>query len=381
MLSQTYCDALLKFSARMYQHLQSKNTENENIVCSPFSVTCALAMLAGGAGGMTSKQIFALLNLKASKDKIREHFRNLLTMLSDCAPDATFFVANRLYSDKRFLVHSGYAVLLESSYRATLKTVNFSSAHEAVRREANAWISEQTASKVQDILRPGSVDSGSALVHISAISFKSFWQFPFRSVNTTLQDFRVDYKTKLRVNMMYIEHSFKLGHSEDLDARALEIPYRGQKASMVIILPDEVEGLYCLEECLTASRITVLLANLRLVQDVEVSIPKFKLDCTLHLKETLKDLGLKDLFTQGEADLSGIFESGRPAVSEIVHKAVVEVTEEGTEPAASTASAVVESAGKVAAQAVRFLVDHPFMFLIKSNEPDVILFMGSVRKL
>ncbi|KAH7965182.1 hypothetical protein HPB49_004587 [Dermacentor silvarum] len=259
MLSQTYCDALLKFTIRMYQLLQSKNAENENVVCSAFSVACSLAMLAGGAGGSTSKQIFALLSLKASKDRIREHFSNLLTMLSGCAPDATFLVANRLYSDKRFPVQSGYVVLLESSYGATLKSVDFSSSHEVVRREANAWIKEQTASKVQDMLRPGSVDSRTVL-------------------------------------------------------------------------------------------------------------------------ETLKDLGVKDLFTPGKADLSGIFESGRPAVSEVIHKAAVEVYEEGTEPAAST-TVVIESTGTIAAQAVRFVVDHPFMFLIKSNEPEVILFMGSVRKL
>ncbi|XP_037561646.2 leukocyte elastase inhibitor A [Dermacentor silvarum] len=364
----------------MYQLLQSKNAENENVVCSAFSVACSLAMLAGGAGGSTSKQIFALLSLKASKDRIREHFSNLLTMLSGCAPDATFLVANRLYSDKRFPVQSGYVVLLESSYGATLKSVDFSSSHEVVRREANAWIKEQTASKVQDMLRPGSVDSRTVLVHISAIAFKSFWQFPFRSINTMPQDFRLDYKTNVRVNMMFLDQSFKIGHSEELGARALEIPYRGQKASMVILLPDEVEGLFCLEESMTSARISTLLANMKLVQDVEVSLPKFKLDYTLPLKETLKDLGVKDLFTPGKADLSGIFESGRPAVSEVIHKAAVEVYEEGTEPAAST-TVVIESTGTIAAQAVRFVVDHPFMFLIKSNEPEVILFMGSVRKL
>ncbi|XP_075535610.1 iris-like [Dermacentor variabilis] len=380
MLSQTYCDALLKFTIRMYQLLQSKNTQNENVVCSAFSVACALAMLAGGAGDSTSKQIFALLSLKASKDRIREHFSNLLTMLSGCAPDATFLVANRLYSDKRFPVQSGYVFLLESSYGATLKSVDFSSGHELVRREANAWISEQTASKVRDVLRPGSVDSRTMLVHINAIAFKSFWQFPFHSINTIPQDFRLDYKTNVRVNMMFLDHSFKIGHSEELGARALEIPYRGQKASMVLLLPDEVEGLFCLEESMTSARISALLANMKLVQDVEVSLPKFKLDYTLPLKETLKDLGVKDLFTPGEADLSGMFESGRPAVSEVIHKAAVEVHEEGTEPAADTA-AVIESSGAIAAQAVRFVVDHPFMFLIKSNEPEVILFMGSVRKL
>ncbi|XP_037508764.1 leukocyte elastase inhibitor B-like [Rhipicephalus sanguineus] len=231
------------------------------------------------------------------------------------------------------------------------------------------------------MLRPGSVDSRTALVLTSAISFKSFWQFPFPPVNTILQNFRIDSKTNVRVNMMFTDSSFKVGHSEELGARALEIPYRGEKASMVILLPDEVDGLYCLEESMTGTRISMLLANMRLVQDVQVSLPKFKFDYTLPLKETMEDLGVKDLFTPGEADLSGIFESGRPAVSEIIHKAVVEVNEEGTEPSTSMTSAVIESAGKVAAQAMRFTVDHPFMFLIKSNEPDVILFMGSVRKL
>ncbi|KAK8757900.1 hypothetical protein V5799_004469 [Amblyomma americanum] len=236
MLSQTERDAPFEFSLSMYQRLQTSNRHSENFVCSPFSIACALATIASGACNVTAKQIFTALNLKASKCRIQQQFFKLLTTLSSYAPDVTFHVANRIYSDQKFTIHSSYRALLEESYSATMELVDFESGHESVLHEANTWVSEETASKIQSILPSGSVDANTALIHLSAICFSGFWQWPFRSLYTTRQLFHLNYKKAVQANMMYQSNSFKVGDIDELCARALEIPYRGQMMSMVILI-------------------------------------------------------------------------------------------------------------------------------------------------
>ncbi|KAK8768696.1 hypothetical protein V5799_014840 [Amblyomma americanum] len=379
MLSHTERDALFKFSLSMYQRLQTRTRQSENLVFSPFSIACALATFASGACNVTAKQIFAALNLKASKCRIQEQFFKLLTTLSSYAPDVTFHVANRIYSDQQFTVHSSYRALLEPSYSAAMESVDFESGHESVLHEANAWVSEKTASKIQSILPSGSVDANTALIHLSAICFRGSWEWPFRSLYTTRQLFHLNYKKAVQANMMFQSNSFKVGDIDELCARALEIPYRGQMISMVILLPDDVQGLRDLEESLTPANLSELLASMKLVANVQLSVPKFRIEHSVALRETLEDLGVKDLFTPGQADLSGAFETGAPSVSDVIHKALVQVHEDGTEAAAT--NAVFQSAGPIPDEVVYFAVDHPFMFLIKMNDSDVILFLGSVRKL
>ncbi|KAK8757896.1 hypothetical protein V5799_004471 [Amblyomma americanum] len=381
MLSRTERDALFKFSLSTYQRLKTRNTLNVNFVCSPFSIACALATFASGACNVTATQIFAALNLKASTCRIQDQFAVLLTILSSYAPEVTFHVANRIYGDQKFTVHGSYRALLEESYGATIESVDFESDHELIQQKANAWVLEETASKIQSILPSGSVDTNTTLIHLSAVCFRDFWQWPFRSLYTKRQLFRLNYHEAVHANMMFQCQTFKVGYSDELRASALEMPYRGQMMSMVIIVPDDVEGLRDLEEDLTPANLSELLASMKLVANVHLFLPKFRIEHSVALRETLEDLGVKDLFTPGEADLSGAFETGTPSVSDLVHNALVQVHEEGTEPEAAATNAVFQSAGPIIGIPMHFVVDRPFMFLIKMNDPDVILFLGSVRRL
>lgn len=150
---------------------------------------------------------------------------------------------------------------------------------------------------------------------------------------------------------------------------------------MVIILPDDVEGLSLLEEKLSESSLVSLLGNLSLDKDVQLTVPKFKLEAGQSMKDTLRAMGAKNLFEEDEGDLSGIFEEVMTALSDMVHKVLLQVDEEGTEAATATAAVAVGSAISSPGRVTPFVVDHPFMFLIRSIEPDMLLFMGSVRKL
>ncbi|KAH7978591.1 hypothetical protein HPB49_005956 [Dermacentor silvarum] len=366
----------------MYTQLQSQNGNGENLFFSPFSIAVALTMTLAGARNNTAEELAALLHVKDHQEKFHDLYAKFLNKLSKLAPQVEFHVVNRMYSDQQFPVQKSYRSHLEKSYGATIRSVDFVKDHEAVRLEANAWVSEQTASKIQDLLAPGSVGASTALILLNAIYFKGFWRSPFEAADTAPRDFHLDSNNTVQVDTMFQEsESYKIGSSKDLRARALEMPYRGGKMSMVILLPDDVEGLPFLEKRLSPERLSALLGSLRRNDSVQLIVPKFKLERCLVLNDILKALGVVDLFRRGVADLSGIFEGSKPAVSDVVHQTFLQVDEEGTEAAAATGVTLMLCSAAINMQPTHFAVDHPFMFIIKANEPDIILFVGSVRKL
>ncbi|KAL1414893.1 hypothetical protein MTO96_007149 [Rhipicephalus appendiculatus] len=324
-------------------------------------IAAALSMALAGARNNTAKQIADALHVNC--EEVHKHFASFMSKLSGFAPDVQLHVANRMYSEETFPVLDSYLSLLRSSYDTTIESVDFKTHYEKVRQQVNAWVEQATESKIRDLLRPGSVDDLTTLVLVNAIYFKGLWQFQFDPYSTHRSNFHLDNNTKKEVEMMYEQTYYKMGRSEELGVTALEIPYRGGKASMLIILPNEVEGLSQLEDLLT---------------NVELYLPKFKLEQTLDLKGTLTAMEIEDFFTP-QADLTRMITTGNLRASEIFHKAFVEVNEAGTEAAAATDMKFILTS--LAINPPRFVVDHPFMFLIRSHDPDAVLFMGSVRQL
>lgn len=376
MASNPLGDSLRHFSVDLYKQLLPKGGGAGNIFYSPFSISAALSMALAGARNNTAKQLSEALH--ANSDEIHKHFSSFLSHLPGFAPDVKLHVANRMYSEKTFPVVESYLTLLRDAYGATIESVDFQNHSEKVRQQVNAWVEEATASKIKDLLPGGSVDSSTNLILVNAIYFKGLWNSQFDPKSTHRSDFHLTAKTKKEVDMMYQKNDYKMGRCGDLGVTALEIPYRGGKTSMVVILPDELEGLSNVERRLTPVKLGNLLKDLHMTSDVMLYLPKFKLEQTIDLNDTLKDLGIKDFFTSA-ADLTGISAMGKLLASKVIHKAFVEVNEEGTEAAAATGIAMMCYSALM--PDTRFVVDRPFMFLIRSQDPDVILFMGSVRQL
>nr|XP_050030110.1 leukocyte elastase inhibitor B-like [Dermacentor andersoni] len=381
MKSQNIADSLLKFSLRLYkQVLCHQNKHIDNVVCSPIIVAAAISILLAGARNKTAKELYGLLHVKASVDKLRDHFSALLADLNTYAPEASFHVASRMYSEQQLPVQAAYISLLQNFFGTTVKSVDFRNSHEAARQEANAWVAQETASKIREVIPPGIVDADTASILLNAVYVQGFWQSPFQWRYTRPQEFHVDSGNSVLVDMLYQDRTYRVGHSDALNARAVEIPCRGLKVSMVIVLPDAPDGLALLQERLTPARLCELLSSLNMVMNVELSLPKFKLDTSILLKDSLVALGAKEVFAPGYADLSGAFEIGRPAVANVVHKTFVEVDEGGMDAACWSAMTTPMWCATMPLYSTRFVVDHPFMFLIKSNEPDVIISLGSVRR-
>ncbi|KAH7973221.1 hypothetical protein HPB52_023179 [Rhipicephalus sanguineus] len=366
-------EPLVKFSVDLYKELVAKTRHKENIFFSPFSIFAALYMSLAGARGNTAKQLARVLH--ANSEDIHDHFSSLLSKLGSLSPGVKLKVANRMYSDLVFPVLDGYLSLLGSSYDATIEAVDFKNDHEKVRAQINAWVEDVTESKIKDLLPGGSLDDTTCLVLINAVYFKGLWDMKFDERFTRRMVFHLDSRKKRSVDMMHRSDDFMMSHSDELKANALELPYLGGKASMIVILPDSYDGLSKLEKRLNAENLLRLSKSLTRRRGIDLYLPKFKLEHSAALRKTLSSLGVKDLF-KPSADLTGITASGKLMASEVFHKAFVEVNEEGTEAAAATAVDYV-----LCCASPEFKVNRPFMFIVRSLDPDCVLFMGSVRVL
>uniref|UniRef100_L7LQN0 Putative tick salivary serpin n=1 Tax=Rhipicephalus pulchellus TaxID=72859 RepID=L7LQN0_RHIPC len=372
--------SLLHFSVDLYKQLTRKSDHSSgNIFYSPFSISAALSMALAGARNTTAKQLADVLHVDS--EEVHKHFSDFISKLPGYAPDVKLHVANRMYSEKTFPVLDSYLSILRDCYGSTIESVDFRNNFENVRRQVNAWVEQATQSKIRDLIQPGSVDSLTTLILVNAIYFKGLWKSQFNKNHTRPSDFHLDSNSKTLVDMMYQKSDFGMAHNMALEATALEIPYRGGKTSMVVLLPDKIDGLSALEETLSAEKLTQVFMDLQHYTNVKLYLPRFKFEHMIYLKQTLAAMGIEELFSLASADLRGISADGNLFATEVVHKAFVEVNEEGTEAAAATA--VVMGFGCSASRVIerKFIVDHPFMFLIRSRYPDVILFMGSVRRL
>uniref|UniRef100_A0A1E1XBS3 Putative serpin n=1 Tax=Amblyomma aureolatum TaxID=187763 RepID=A0A1E1XBS3_9ACAR len=367
--------ATLAFSFDLYKQLLAfASGSGRNVVVSPFSIATTLSMTLAGARGRTADEIAAVLHTGKLND-VHSNFSQFHAKLSGLAPDVTLEVANRLYCEKTFSILEEYTAALKKCYGSAVVPVNFKTEAEQARLAVNAWVEEATKSKIKDLLPVGTVDYDTALVLVNAVYFKGLWKEPFKPRRTSQKVFHTSKDKTKTVDMMRNEGEYRCCEKcDDLKASAIEIPYKGGKTSMLILLPDEVEGLADLEAALTPSKLANVLKCLGYAKTVILSLPRFKVEQATNLKETLCIMGVKDLFSD-TADLSGIDGKQELTVSAAVHKAFVEVNEEGTEAAAATVMPAANSCDIPP----KFTVDHPFMFLIRSHDPDVVLFIGSVR--
>ncbi|CAN7937667.1 unnamed protein product [Ixodes hexagonus] len=362
--------SLLDFGLELYKKLLVQTGGTANIFYSPLSIAAALSMTLAGARHGTAKQIEHAMHLDGV---VHKHFADVLSKIDGFAPDVVLQVANGLYSDRSVSILPAYATLLKELYNTTMKPVDFRKDPTASRLEINTWVKEVTQSKIKDLLPERSIDFNTVLVIVSAIYFEGLWRFKFNPQATSPKEFNETKDRTRTVQMMYTQVVLPMTRIDNLSV--LEIPYQGMKTSMVILLPDEVDGLPALEKTLTASTLTKILGDLKYKTEVYLYLPRFKLEQTTDLKATLMAMGIHDLFTTS-ADLSGMSDDNNLKISAAVHKAFVEVNEKGTE--AAEASELELPAG-YRVYSAPVTVDHPFLFVIRSHNPDVILFIGSVR--
>ncbi|XP_072234194.1 leukocyte elastase inhibitor-like isoform X1 [Leuresthes tenuis] len=388
------------------------NDKSANIFYSPFSISSALAMVMLGARGNTATQmsevlcftkaeqqhagaqqmkmqmqqqvqsclpnVLKCLKTQDCQDEIHTSFAQLLSELNKSDAPYALSVANRLYGEQSYQFVEDFLGKTKKHYDAELESVDFVKSSEAVRVHINSWVETQTQGKIKDVLPSGVVNNMTRLVLVNAIYFKGNWNKQFQESATRDAQFRLSKNNTKPVKMMHQKSKFPLTYIPEANCQILELPYKGKELSMIIFLPNDIEdsttGLEKLEKELTYENF-VEWTRPDMMNDVEVQVglPRFKMEEKYDMKEVLVSMGMQDAFDMGKSDFSGMSPGNDLVLSEVFHKAFVEVNEEGTEAAAATAAIMMLRCGLRPAS---FVADHPFLFFIRHNPSMSVLFAG-----
>ena len=350
---------------------EPRGKPNGNLFFSPYSLSTALSMTYAGARGNTEKQMATTLHFTLPNQRLHPAFGFLQKQLiqEEKSRGYQLFLANALWGQKGEPILKEFLDLNKDYYDAGLTLLDFVNETEKSRQIINQWVEEKTKEKIKELIPQGGVDPATVLVLTNAIYFKGVWMIKFEKKDTELADFAISAEKKVQVDMMHLKEDFK--YYEDEKMQVLELPYKSDELSMLVLLPQEIAGIKKVEDTLTVENLNVLLSKMQ-AEKVDVYLPKFKIVWgTFSLNEALIALGMRDAF--GNADFSGINGRGGIWISDVFHKAFIEVNEEGTEAAAATAVVM-----RKAELSVVFHADHPFIFIIKDNRTGSILFMGRV---
>ncbi|XP_052242990.1 leukocyte elastase inhibitor-like [Dreissena polymorpha] len=276
--------------------------------------------------------------------------------------------ANRLYSNRDKSILEDYIQAAVKYFAADVKSVDFTSNPEGSRQEINKWVEEVTNEKIKNMLPSGTIDTLTRMVVANAIYFKENCSRPFETRRTKKANFHTLGGQSVKVAMMQrTMHYPRFGENKDFNCRVLQLPYIGDEMAMVVLLPKTVDGLLEMEKSIDLVTLNQCIKNETFAPNFEVFIPKFKIESSLQLSGTLSALGMPDVFDESKADLSGMGKEDL-FVSEVFHKAFVNVNEEGTEAAAGS--------GLLVLCMEYFKADHPFMFMIWRYQLNAPLFVG-----
>jgi serpin B len=358
------------FALALYQKLRAAEG---NLFFSPYSLSTALAMTYAGARGNTEAQMAAALHFSLEQELLHAAFARLEARLAGIAAkgEVRLRVANALWPQQGYRLLEAFLAVVQQFYGVQITALDYGDG-EAARGQINAWVEDKTENRIQDIIPAGLLDSLTRLVLVNAIYFKGNWASPFDPGLTGEAPFWVAPGQQVAAPLMSMTSEFRYGVADGL--QVLELPYAGGELSMVVLLPEEIDGLAGLEERLTAENLARWTEGLWSRQ-VQVWLPRFEITFPFSLNEVLQSMGMIDAFAE-DADFSGMDGTRLLYISAVLHKAFVAVNEEGTEAAA--ASAVVMTLRSAPAPPAVFRADHPFVFVIREKSTGSLLFLGRV---
>jgi serpin B len=369
-----------QFAFDLYSDL-NKNPVNagKNAFFSPFSISTALALAYEGARGTTADQIQSVFHYPTDNSTRRSEYSTLIGGLNDGNSGYTLRAANALWAEKTYRFLPEFTSIAQNYYDAKTFNLDFVNQPENSRNTINKWVEDKTNDKIRDLLPGGSITHDTKLVITNAIYFKGTWVKQFAKDETKADKFFVSPGNSVDVQMMQrTDQDAMFNYAETGGMQVLEMPYThssGKELSMVVILPEGNESLASAEGFLSGNGLSDLKSKLS-SQRVMVYFPKFKLETDYNLAGDLKAMGMPLAFSD-DADFSGMDGTRDLVISDVVHKAYIDVNEEGTEAAAAT-GAVFTTKSIFQEPVPVFRADHPFVFFIQDRDTGTILFMGRV---
>jgi len=371
--AQKVADSINAFAVDLYGKLSASD---DNLFFSPYSIATALGMTYLGARGSTAEEMEKTLHFSQPPAELHESLGSLICELNSAGKSGSFIMvtANRLWGQKGHSFLKSFLTDSEKYYGSGLSEVDFKKEAEKTRVIINKWIEKQTQEKIKDLIPAGVIDASTELVLTNAVYFKSAWMTPFKENATMVRPFYITPSKKVDVNMMAGTINSIYGKKEGL--AVVEIPYVNSDFSMMIVLPDKKNGLKEIEKNLTAEKLRQYTSGLS-PSEVRLCLPKFRISGPLlRLKPILKALGMSAPFNG--ADFSGIDGTKTLFIGDVLHKAFVDVNEQGTEAAAATATVMMRGCS-VGKDMPEFRADHPFLYTIRHRRSGVTLFMGCLK--
>ncbi|XP_004526014.1 serine protease inhibitor 42Dd isoform X2 [Ceratitis capitata] len=380
-LQREFAQKSAQFAVNLFNFMHTREP-HRNIIYSPFSIQTCVGMARIGATGETGAEIDRGLGLPSNDVAIiADTFHNVLDTYKD---SPILKIANKIY------IMEGYKILEQFNEIATTKffsaadSINFGNSASAAGT-INKWVESKTNNLIKDLISPDALNGDTRVVLINAIHFKGEWKYQFPKSATREDNFYLNEVDSVRVPMMNLKESFAYGVIPELDAAVLEMPYKDTDLSMVVILPNSRTGLPSLQEKLKNFDLSAITQRLYRTK-VIVKFPKFKAEFDIELSDALTKLGMGRMFS-GAAEFDKMLDSSeRLRVSKVVHKAFIEVNEEGTEAAAATGVLIRKKRAMSDFEIPEFHADHPFIYIIRHSSPGdettpISLFLGTLNSL
>jgi len=349
---------------------QVSANDKGNVFFSPTSISIAMGMTFAGAKGVTQDQISKVFHFPSNNKKFHSQQGGVIKRLTAKADSIQLSIVNSLWAEQSYPLKSSYRKLIVNTYSATFQSLDFANKFNDCRMLINDNISKSTNQKINNLLPEGSVNNLTKLILTNAVYFKADWRLKFQKDKTGDANFYLTLENAIKCKMMGVKKT--VNYFEDEKIQAVELDYAGNNFSMLILLPHQNLLIDDLIKSVTQEYLESIIKGIS-KQEVSVSIPKFKLSVGYQLKPVLSVMGMPQPFSDN-ADFRGMSSKKDLKISDVFHKAFVEVNEEGTE--ASAATAVVIQMKSILGSEKIFKANRPFIFLIREKSTGIVLFLG-----
>lgn len=365
--AQTASESVSAFTFQMYQKVAEK--EKGNIFFSPYSISSAMAMTYVGAANETQNQIASTLHFTKDTKALATSMGGLhQSLLSKNGKGLELSISNRVWVEQTYKVKCSYKRTLKKRFKTSFGKADFIGNFQLERVKINDAVATDTKSLIKDLIPQGGLSPITRLVLTNAIYFKGKWEKQFNPARTRKGDFYVDNSTT--VSAQYMTSKEQYNYYEDETLMAVELPYSND-ITMLVILPAEGTTISDLGKTLNQQKYQAITRELY-SDEVSLMLPKFKSEASLNLSNTLKEMGMPIAFTD-DADFTGISNRNDLKITDVFHKAFIEVSEEGTEAAAATAVVV---GVKSMPMTRTFKANRPFIYIIRDTKTGTPLFIG-----
>ncbi|XP_001365469.1 serpin B5 [Monodelphis domestica] len=360
------------FAVDLFKQLCDKGT-TDNVLFSPICLSTSLSLAQVGTKGDTANEIGKVLHF----ENVKEVPFGFQTVTSDVNKLSSFYslkLIKRLYIDKSLNPCTEFISATKRPYANEMETVDFKDKLEDTRGQINKSIKDLTDGHFENILTEDNVNDQTKILVVNAAYFIGKWMKKFPESETKECPFRINKTDTKPVQMMHIEATFCMGNIKDINCKIIELPFQNKHLSMLIILPKDVEddstGLEKIEKDLSLETLQEWTNPSTMASTkVKLSIPKFKVEKIVDPKTVLESLGMKNVFDESTSDFSGLSETKGVALSNVIHRTCLEITEDGGDSIEVPGSRILQHKDE-------FNADHPFIYIIRHNKTRNIIFFG-----